>query len=93
MIQLTRLNSHPLTVNSDLIKFVEQAPDTVLTLVNGEKIVVLESAQEVRERVVQFRRSVLQGIMLWWDNRVAVTPAPADSARASDNNQRRAEVK
>ena len=29
MIQLTRLNNHPLVVNSDLIKFVEQAPDTV----------------------------------------------------------------
>ncbi len=57
MIQLTRLNNHPLTVNSDLIKFVEQAPDTVMTLVNGEKIVVRESAQDVLERVVQFRRS------------------------------------
>jgi flagellar protein FlbD len=74
MIQLTRLNNHPLAVNSDLIKFVEQAPDTVITLVNGDKIVVLESAQEVLERVVQFRRSVLQGIMLWWDNRSALPP-------------------
>ncbi len=74
MIQLTRLNNHPLTVNSDLIKFVEQAPDTVITLVTGEKIVVLENAQEVLDRVVQFRRSVLQGIMLWWDNRSALSP-------------------
>jgi len=69
MIQLTRLNNHPLAVNSDLIKFVEQAPDTVITLVSGEKIVVRETAQDVLERVVEFRRSVLQGIMLWWDNR------------------------
>ena len=68
MIQLTRLNNHPLVVNSDLIKFVEQAPDTVITLVNGDKIVVRESAQDVLERVVQFRRSVLQGIMLCPDN-------------------------
>lgn len=60
MIQLTRLNNHPLVVNSDLIKFVEQAPDTVITLLSGEKIVVRESAQDVLERVVQFRRSVLQ---------------------------------
>lgn len=75
MIQLTRLNNTPLTVNSDLIKFVEQAPDTVITLVTGEKIVVLEKAQEVLERVIQFRRSVLQGIMLWWDNRSALSPA------------------
>lgn len=74
MIQLTRLNNHPLTVNSDLIKFVEQSPDTVITLVTGEKIIVLENAQDVLERVIQFRRSVLQGIMLWWDNRSALSP-------------------
>lgn len=64
MIQLTRLNNHPLIVNSDLIKFVEQAPDTVITLLNGEKIVVREAAQDVLDRVVQFRRAVLQGIMI-----------------------------
>jgi len=68
MIQLTRLNNHPLVVNSDLIKFVEQAPDTVITLLSGEKIVVRESAPDVLDRVVQFRRSVLQGITLWSDN-------------------------
>ncbi len=64
MIQLTRLNNHPLVVNSDLIKFVEQSPDTVITLVSGEKIVVRESAHDVIAQVIQFRRSVLQGIML-----------------------------
>jgi flagellar protein FlbD len=68
MIQLTRLNNHPLVVNSDLIKFVEQAPDTVITLVNGEKIVVRESAHDVLGRVVQFRRAVLQGVTLWGQN-------------------------
>ena len=89
MIQLTRLNNHPLAVNSDLIKFVEQAPDTVITLVNGEKIVVRESAQDVLERVVQFRRSVLQGIMLWWDNRSALPPLVNGNAdgKAEGNGQ------
>jgi len=62
MIELTRLNNTPLTVNSDLIKFVEQSPDTVITLVSGEKIVVRENAGQVVERIVQFRRSVLEGI-------------------------------
>lgn len=85
MIQLTRLNNHPLAVNSDLIKFVEQAPDTVITLVNGEKIVVRESAQDVLERVVQFRRSVLQGIMLWWDNRSALPPLVNGNANGNAN--------
>ena len=62
MIQLTRLNGSPLVVNSDLIKFVEQAPDTVLTLVSGEKVIVRESAEEVLNRILEFRRSVLQGV-------------------------------
>lgn len=65
MIQLTRLNNNPLAVNSDLIKFVEQAPDTVITLVTGEKIVVRESTQEILDRVVEYRRRVLQGTQGW----------------------------
>jgi flagellar protein FlbD len=67
MIQLTRLNSKPLVVNSDLIKFVEQSPDTLVTLITGEKIVVLEPAQEVLTRVIEFRRSVLRGLAFPWD--------------------------
>jgi uncharacterized protein YlzI (FlbEa/FlbD family) len=59
MIQLTRLNNTPLAVNSDLIKYVEEAPDTVITLVNGEKLVVRETTAQVIERVRDFRRSVL----------------------------------
>jgi uncharacterized protein YlzI (FlbEa/FlbD family) len=67
MIQLTRLNNKPLMVNSDLIKFVEQAPDTLVTLVSGEKIVVLEKPSEVLGRIIEFRRCVLQGLSLAWD--------------------------
>ncbi len=78
MIQLTRLNNHPLAVNSDLIKFIEQAPDTVLTLVTGEKIVVRESAEQVLNRIVEFRRSVLRGIMPAWDSSVAASAAIAE---------------
>jgi flagellar protein FlbD len=60
MIQLTRLNNQLLVVNSDLIKFVERSPDTVLTLVTGEKVVVKESVESVLEKVADFRRSVLK---------------------------------
>src|SRR5258708_37631149 len=59
MIQLTRLNNQPLTVNSDFIKFIEKAPDTVLSLVSGEKVVVLESSEQELEKVVEFRRTIL----------------------------------
>ncbi len=51
MIELTRLNGSPLFVNCDLIKWAEAAPDTMLTLISGEKVVVRESCAEVVERV------------------------------------------
>ena len=60
MIQLTRLNNQLLVVNSDLIKFVEKSPDTVLTLVTGEKVIVSESVAFVLEKITEFRRSILR---------------------------------
>jgi len=65
MIQLTRLNNQPLMVNSDLIKYVERAPDTVLTLVSGEKLVVRESSEEVLGKIVEFRKSILPGLPVY----------------------------
>jgi uncharacterized protein YlzI (FlbEa/FlbD family) len=62
MIQLTRLNNQPLVVNSDLIKTIESAPDTVITLLNGEKIVVRETGEKILARIVEFRRRVLDGL-------------------------------
>jgi flagellar protein FlbD len=59
MIQLTRLNKKPLVLNSDLIEFIENAPDTVITLVTGEKVVVLESAEQIVELIIGFRQRLL----------------------------------
>ena len=56
MIHLTRLNKHPVVVNSDLIKFVEYTPDTVVTLISGEKIVVTETTEQILDRIIEFRR-------------------------------------
>jgi flagellar protein FlbD len=58
MIHLTRLNGNPLVVNSDLIKYAESSPDTMLTLINGEKIVVLESCDVVVDRTIAYRARV-----------------------------------
>jgi len=76
MIRLTRLNNQGLTVNSDLIKFVEQSPDTLITLVTGEKIVVRESVEDVLARFIEFRRSVLQGLSIAWDSSSSHTLLP-----------------
>ena len=59
MIRLTRLNHVPLIVNADLIEHVEVTPDTVVALTTGQKFLVLESAEEVVERVIEYRRAVV----------------------------------
>ena len=65
MIQLTRLNRHILWVNSDLLKFVENTPDTVITLAGGEKIVVLEDVETIVDRLIEFRRRLLEGMSVY----------------------------
>jgi flagellar protein FlbD len=79
MIHLTRLNNSTLIVNSDLVKFVEQSPDTVITLLNGEKILVQEPVNEIVGRIVEFRRRVLAGMGAWNYTPPVVFPRPADS--------------
>lgn len=59
MIQLTRLNHVPLIVNADLIEHVEVTPDTVVALTTGQKFLVLESAEDVVEKVLAYRRAVM----------------------------------
>ena len=60
MIRLTRINRIPLVINSDLIEHVEVTPDTVVSLTTGQKFIVLESADEVIDRVIRFRREALR---------------------------------
>jgi flagellar protein FlbD len=60
MIRLTRINRIPLVINSDLIEHVEMTPDTVVSLTTGQKFMVLESADEVINRVIRFRREILR---------------------------------
>ncbi len=58
MIAVTRLNNTPIVVNPDLIVFIEETPDTIITLSNGEKIAVQEKVGEVIKKVIEFRRCV-----------------------------------
>jgi flagellar protein FlbD len=56
MIRLTRINRVPLVLNSDLIEHMEETPDTVIALTTGQKLIVMESADEVIRKVIEFRR-------------------------------------
>jgi flagellar protein FlbD len=59
MIHLTRLNHSPFVLNADLIETIETTPDTVITLLNSQKVVVLEPLQEVLNRIIAYRSRVL----------------------------------
>ena len=47
-----------MVLNSDLIEHVETTPDTVISMINGQKFVVLESTDDVIRKVVEFRRDI-----------------------------------
>ena len=56
MIHLTRLNKTAIILNADLIEHMEVTPDTVVCLTNGQKLRVLESAEEIVRKVLEWRR-------------------------------------
>jgi flagellar protein FlbD len=59
VILVHRLRGEPLFVNADLIESVEATPDTVLTLVDGRRLLVDEAPDVVVERVISFRATLL----------------------------------
>jgi flagellar protein FlbD len=96
MIPLTRLNGSPIYVNSDLIKYAEASPDTMLTLIHGEKIVVLESCEVVVDRMTAYRirelRTLAETLPGALDQRNAASAAAAHSALAHLPEERRQET-
>ena len=58
MIRLNRLNKEPFLVNCDLIEFVEETPNTIVSMVSGRKLVVLETAQEITDLIVAYKRRI-----------------------------------
>jgi flagellar protein FlbD len=77
VIELTRMNDSPLMLNADLIEFVEVVPDTIITLTGGQKLMVRESAGEIRQKVIAFRREIFRDLF---------SPAP-DYGRAANNSR------
>lgn len=59
MIKVTRLNGKEYFINFDLIETIEETPDTVITLRDGKKYVVLETTDEIIDRIIEFKRKVI----------------------------------
>lgn len=58
MIQLTRLNGSEFTLNAVLIEQVESLPDTTITLINGKKVLVKTSREEVVHLIALYYKQI-----------------------------------
>ncbi|MFU0823742.1 flagellar FlbD family protein [Clostridium sp.] len=58
MINVTGLNNKQMYLNSDHIEKIEQVPETIITLTNGKKYIVLETPQEIINRVIEYKRKI-----------------------------------
>ena len=61
MIRVTRLNGSVFFINEDLIEFMEETPDTVITLNTDKKLVVKESIDDLIQQITKFRRNIYLG--------------------------------
>ena len=82
MVDLTRLNGSRLLLNCDLIKYAEATPDTTLTLVTGEKLIVGGTCEDLLERIRVYRSEVLAGA--WPDAASALSGQTASNIAAKD---------
>ena len=58
MIVLTRLNNKTVVLNAELIKIVEASPDTIITLINGDTMMVRETVDQVVEKAIDYARQI-----------------------------------
>ena len=61
MIEVTGLNNKLFILNADHIEKVETMPETIITLTNGKKYIVLESIEDVKSKVIEYKNK----IFLW----------------------------
>jgi len=60
MILVSRINGEEFYINPDAIEFLEETPDTVVSLASGRKVVVAESALDIQRRIIVFRRRYIR---------------------------------
>jgi len=58
LIRVHRLNNQEFLVNCELIEFVEETPNTVISMVSGRKLVVSETSEEVKNLIIEYKRKI-----------------------------------
>ncbi len=63
MVTLTKIDGSRISVNPDMIKFVEETPDTVITMFTGEKMLVREPLEFIIQKIMLLRKKILRGLL------------------------------
>lgn len=58
MIQLTKLNGEAILINNVQIQFIEEIPESKITMMNGKYHIVKESLQEILDKEIEFKQKV-----------------------------------
>ncbi|MBW6408553.1 flagellar FlbD family protein [Clostridium weizhouense] len=58
MIELTGMNNKPFVLNDDHIEKIEEVPETLITLSNGKKYIVIDSIEEVKSKIIKYKREI-----------------------------------
>jgi Uncharacterized protein, possibly involved in motility len=58
MIDVTGMNHEKFILNADHIEKIEEVPETIITLTNGRKYIVLESIEDVRNEVMRYKNKI-----------------------------------
>ena len=61
MIRVTRLDNTEIVINAELIESVEEAPDTIISTTSNKKYYVKETADQVIEKIIQYRKFIVSG--------------------------------
>jgi flagellar protein FlbD len=61
MIKLTGLNNEEFILNAEVIEKIETMPETLITLTNGKRYIVLESPELVIREIMDFKRKIFSG--------------------------------
>ena len=61
MIKLTGFNKQEFILNAEIIEKIETMPETLITLINGKKYIVIESTDEVIEKILKYKKRIFTG--------------------------------
>lgn len=63
MIELTKMNHKKFILNAEHIEEIEKVPETLITLINGKKYIVLEDVNCVIDKVIKYKRKIFSGTL------------------------------